>query len=205
VRTLSCGLILLAAFAALTATAPADAARTTKIVIVTPVTGAGNLKPGYVITERVSSGRCPSGSDVVHGAYRCFAGNVVADPCWPDADQSPASVVCTQAPWSKKLYEIQKPGKLAHSPATLPATPMGVQLTDGSHCETIDGAASLYQGKVIRYACGKGSSGLIGQPVRTTGLWTIERVHYDKKSGEYVSGAPVKIAVYYEGKGIPWR
>jgi hypothetical protein len=205
VRTLMLVLALFVPLALRTTAANSAPKRTTKVVVVVPVTPAGDLQTGYRITKRFATGHCLDGSDTVRGAYRCFAANYVLDPCWPTTVSGSTSVVCTTAPWSKKLAEIRRPGSLGPSTGGLPPSPLGIQLTDGTHCVIGDGALSVYRGRVVRWACGRGGDGLLGQPTRSNGLWTIPRVHYDAKARKFVLGPLGRVAVFYEGKAFPWR
>jgi hypothetical protein len=207
-RRLIAPLVLLLALVAVPSAASAnthrDTAAKTKVVTITPVSATGVRKPDYTVVAHRAKGQCEAGSDTIPGAYRCFTGNLVVDPCWPVATKQ-GSVLCTYAPWSKQLFEIIRPGTLGPTPKTLPAAALGMQLADGTRCEIVDGAGTTYRGHPIRYACNGGNSGLVGQPARTSGLWTILRVHYVTKQNAFVSQGTARVAIFYQGRAIHWK
>jgi hypothetical protein len=172
-RTAAVGLFvgaLVPALAASAAVLPLASASTTKTTVKTfSVYGAnGRVVPGLKVPF-FGTGYCWTGSLHVSGAYRCFLGNQVHDPCFAHGAK-PDTVVCVASPWSTAVEVVLK--KKLPKPATLPATsiPWAVQLANGTRCVTQSGTTSKVAQVTMVYSC---TPGLAGAPHQTTQPWTL--------------------------------
>jgi hypothetical protein len=178
----------------------AGAASSTRILEVSPVTAADTLKPGYKLGPILHGGNCEAGSDVISGVYRCFAGNGVYDPCWPDtASPTIPDVVCLLEPWSHTVVRIYVTAPLQPSPAGRLYV-WGVQLATGQRCLAAQGTHDLFDGQVVNYECsGSYRLVLLGQPNRSRPAWRIREAYLHTKTGRYTYGPTVTIAVAWYG------
>jgi len=189
--------------AGLTATAgasrvPARAAvAATQMVRVIPVTAHDRLKPGYSIASRLHNGMCEPGSDVLAGVYRCFAGNFVVDPCWPDESSSTPAVDCVLDPWKHQVVRITLRSRLTASPGG-PLVPWGLQLSTGQRCVAAQGTHSGIDNNrhILNYDCSP-KLALVDQPNRSATVWTIREAI--SRGGNEVLGPTVAIAKVYYG------
>jgi len=134
--------------------APHPAALTaTRQVHVSPVGPDGSALSGFRTTQTVADASCEAGSEAIGRAYRCFAGNFVYDPCWAERAGTP-TVLCLPFPWSVADIRLEVGAPLSAIPAE-PGTsePWGVELADGQRCVLLQGAHSLFAGRVIDYYC----------------------------------------------------
>lgn len=148
-------------------TAPAAATRTVRI---SPVTADGVRKPGWRVTMQRRHGTCHAGSEAVgDGAYRCFSGNLVLDPCWAQAGARP-HVLCAASPWRRTVARVH----VRHLPAAdgLPRNVWGIRLASGRQCTWLQGASGTHHGQRVSYTCG-GRLYLYGEPDRSTPRWRI--------------------------------
>jgi hypothetical protein len=176
----------------------------TRQVYVSPVTGAGAAVSGYRVTVRAARAQCSAGSEAIGQAYRCFAGNVVYDPCW--AEKAPApTVLCVADPWLRTAAELRVAaplGAISGTGGTTAAEPWGVQLSGGQRCALAQGAHNAFAGQVIDYYCPSGLSLLRGLD-RKTATWTARSVV--DKSGQPVAGPLEKIAIAWYGSPALFR
>ncbi|NYD40455.1 hypothetical protein [Nocardioides panaciterrulae] len=177
--------------------APDRPAGATRVVRLSPVTGDGALKPGWRVATRRSGGTCSRGSEALGaGAYRCFAGNTVFDPCWAQHDGH--HVVCAASPWRRVLARVRA-RHLHPAPGPTPNV-WGIRLASGRECTFLQGASSVHHGERISYACG-GRLYLYGEPDRSTARWTIGAVTY--RHGHWRHDHPVRIARAVLGRPSP--
>ena len=161
--------------------APASRAAATRTVRISPVTADGVRKPNWRVTMQRARGTCHAGSEAVgNGAYRCFSGNLVLDPCWAQADTANARtlahhVLCAASPWERTVARV----RVRHLPdATgLPRNVWGIRLADGRACTWLQGASGTHHGQRVSYTCG-GRLYLYGEPDRSTPRWRIGATTY---------------------------
>jgi hypothetical protein len=169
----------------------------TRQVHVSPVTGAGVAVRGYRVISRASGASCEPGSEAIGQAYRCFAGNVVYDPCWPAKAASP-TVLCVADPWLRTAAELKVSSALGAIPATgaNAGEPWGVQLASGQRCVLAQGAHNEFSGQVIDYYCTPGLALLRGLN-RKPATWTARSVL--TKAGRLVRGPAEQIQIAWYG------
>ena len=186
-------------------TAPSTrSAPVTRTVRISPVTSDGVRKPNWHVTMQRARGTCHAGSEAVgNGAYRCFSGNLVLDPCWAQADTSNARtlahhVLCAASPWQRTVARV----RVRHLPdATgLPRNVWGIQLPDGRQCTWLQGASGTHHGQRISYSCG-GRLYLYGEPDRSTPRWRIGAATY--RHGHFRHDHVVAIAKAVRGHRSP--
>lgn len=170
----------------------------TSVVHLRPVDSHGHELPGYTITKQRKHAHCIAGSDVTRTAYRCFAGNLVLDPCWAQKPKSFA--VCLVVPWSFRLLQLKVSkgysGTLPKKPASLP---WGVQLGNGVQCAFADGATGVVGGKRINYFCSHTKDVLIGKVNKSSKVWTIRRAK-PTGGGHYKKAGHVSLSKAWFGK-----
>ena len=119
---------------------------------------------------RPSEGRCWTTSIATNrpGAYRCFRGNEISDPCFA---VRPDLVVCDPNPaLSKRGFGLRLTGPLpAATPLPGPVTPWMVLLSDGYVCTPFTGARAMIERQIIAYGCAKRDA-RIGENGPWTGL-----------------------------------
>ena len=161
---------------ACSSTAPRPAALTaTRQIHVSPVSAAGNPVSGFRTTQTVADASCEAGSEAIGRAYRCFADNSLYDPCWAARAAAP-TVLCLPFPWSTTDIRLEVGAPLSVIPAE-PGTnePWGVELASGQRCELLQGAHSLFAGRVVDYYCNAQLSLLRGLN-RTAPVWRAASV-----------------------------
>jgi hypothetical protein len=149
--------------------ATGERAAATRTVRISPVTRQGVRKPAWRVTARRAHGTCHAGSEAVGaGAYRCFAGDLVLDPCW--AQEGDDHVLCAGSPWRRVLVRVG----VRRLPAArgVPRNIWGIQLLAGRRCTFLQGASSLVQGQRVSYSCGRRLY-LYGEPDRSTARWRM--------------------------------
>ena len=177
-----------------------------------PVVTGGFASPALAVSD-LGSGSCNPGSDVITGVsvYRCFAGNLVIDPCWAttSADATSSSGLCMQAPWSTSGEKVEASGLTAgtaRSKLNLD-DPWAVQLTSGQRCLAAQGAHEKYQGSPLNYGCassgGSPAITLLGSPDRTTAYWTFKSVALS--GTQMVPGPTATVAVAWFAGPPPVR
>jgi hypothetical protein len=162
--------------AACSSAAPRPAALTaTRQIHVSPVGPDGRPVSGYRTTQTVANASCEAGSEAIGRAYRCFAGNSLYDPCWAERAAAP-TVLCLPFPWSVTDIRLEVGAPLSAIPAE-PGTsePWGVELATGQRCVLLQGAHSLFAGRVIDYYCNAGLSLLRGL-TQTAPVWRAASV-----------------------------
>jgi hypothetical protein len=87
-------------------------------------------------------------------AYRCFAGDVVHDPCFT----SPRGVVCPELPWARRATLLQLAVDPAPGDGPIAAgLPWGIELADGQRCAFLGGATDLVDDLRANYGCDHGT------------------------------------------------
>jgi hypothetical protein len=155
---------------------PAPAALTaTRQVHVSPVSADGSPVRGFRTTLTVADANCEAGSEAIGRAYRCFAGSSLYDPCWAARATAP-TVLCLPFPWSVTDIRLEVGAPLSAIPAE-PGTsePWGVELATGQRCVLLQGAHSLFAGRVIDYYCNASLSLLRGL-TKTAPVWRAASV-----------------------------
>jgi hypothetical protein len=192
-------LIAAPASAGLAAATAADASLApTKVVHLRPVDRKGNLLPGYAISHDRSGGRCEAGSEETGDSYRCFAGNVVYDPCWVATGRSQA--ICLPAPWSFTAVrlEVTKGFDNAGRSNRTATTPWGVQLINGEQCVLLSGATGAVGGRRINYGCQHVKYVLIGNVDKHQKVWRIRKAK--RSHGNFKAAGWVKLSKAWFGK-----
>jgi hypothetical protein len=188
----------------------------TKVVVVSPTTKSGGLAAGYSVA-RVDIGSCIIGS-LMSGGLECgahgpnssrhkAAAAVGYDLCWAMADSRTAA--CLSTLLSKRVVEVRTaelPGPVV--PLSLQANlanPVAVRLTTGAVCTNYGSAASTFEHRVVRFACGKTNEWLL-DPITMRGRsWSLEAAYLKSallKEGkvEYTAGPNVTVKdAYYVG------
>jgi hypothetical protein len=135
----------------------------TSIVAFHPYTEQG--RPTLPVAE-TARGECWTTSIAapVSGAYRCFQGNKILDPCFaPTSRQpgAPAQLACYAAPWDKPTMlhvvgALPTPGG-----PTTPPRPWALQLTSGIRCVASTGTVPAVQGVNLGYHCSDGGDAAV--------------------------------------------
>jgi hypothetical protein len=170
---------------------PALGASKTSVIVFSPWSASG-LRDGFTVTER-ASGSCWTHSLATDrpGAWRCFEGNDIRDPCFAGPPHS-LLVACAEGPFSTKvaLLRLIKPlsdGENATTKMLQPkGEPWGLRLTGGDTCVFVTGATDVVAGERMNYACRK-TGWLIGAPDRSTATWTARSVDWPNKRVTRVS------------------
>jgi hypothetical protein len=143
---------------------PPAGATVTKIRVFAPYDRGGAPTAG-VAAHR--SGSCFTSSITVTaaGAYRCFAGNSILDPCFV----SPAArrvLDCYVAPWG---HPIQlRVHTLPKASTTVKITrPWAIELVSGTRCVVTNGTPTILRGIALSYECSDGFAGLRTTAART--------------------------------------
>lgn len=156
--------------------ASAPAAGRTALRLFTPFAADGGLRPG-IVSRRRSGGGCHSGSFVAENssAHRCFAGNLILDPCYraPSHSTRARVVFCVDSPWDRSAIRLGVSGRLRTSPRKARGgPPWAVQLVTGRRCVYASGATTVVRGSRLNYFC-IGGRYLFGSPDRRRPLWRI--------------------------------
>lgn len=89
-------------------------------------------------------------------AYRCFAGDVILDPCFAPPTGKAAQVACLAAPWSQaEVLQLTKP-----LPSTAPvdgSRPWAFQLASGVRCVASTGMIPQVARVNLGYHCSDGA------------------------------------------------
>jgi hypothetical protein len=133
----------------------------TTIVSFHPYDRAGRLS---VKVGDVGRGECwtTSIADPVAGAYRCFEGNQILDPCFAPATTTvPIELACLAAPWSDAV-KLRVSGPLPTSgPGTSTTRPWALQLKSGVRCVASTGTVPSVHGVSLGYRCADGGDAAI--------------------------------------------
>jgi hypothetical protein len=147
----------------------------TRQVHVSPVSAHGSPVRGFRTAQTVAGANCEAGSEAIGRAYRCFAGSSLYDPCWAARATAP-TVLCLPVPWSTSDIRLEVGAPLSAIPAE-PGTsePWGVELASGQRCVLLQGAHSVFAGRVIDYYCNASLSLLRGL-TKTAPVWRAASV-----------------------------
>ncbi len=174
----------------------------TRQVHVSPVGPDGSPASGYRTTKTASHAGCEPGSEAIGRAYRCFAGNFVYDPCWAERAGAPR-VLCLPFPWSVTDIRLDVGAPLSAIPAaTGPSEPWGLELADGQRCVLLQGAHSLFGGRVIDYYCNSRLSLLRGL-MQTAAVWRAASV--TEVAGKQAPGPSEQIKIAWYGSPDRYR
>lgn len=112
--------------------------------------------------EHVARGECWTTSIAapVPGAYRCFEGNKILDPCFAPAHvTTPLTLACLAAPWSPAV-ELRVVGALPKPAAPNPdgTRPWAFLLASGVRCVASTGTVPEVQNVNLAYSCTDGGN-----------------------------------------------
>jgi hypothetical protein len=112
-----------------------------------------------VTVADVAAGSCFTGSAAAPapGAYRCFAGNNILDPCFaPPVTRKPLQIACVAAPWSRAVV-LTVSGRLPAADTTTGVVrPWAFQLATGVRCVASTGTVPAVHGVNLGYHCTDG-------------------------------------------------
>jgi hypothetical protein len=129
------------------------------------------LRSGLIATPKYG-GDCWTGSSVVHGAYRCAAGNYIYDPCFEDAAYED-TVVCVSDPFSTHVIRLRT-HRMDGGYSAREGTVWALRLASGLKCSFLQGASNVDgSGRRLNYACYDSRSVLWGNPLRRGSTWHI--------------------------------
>jgi hypothetical protein len=110
-----------------------------------------------------------SGQD---GPLRCFSGNFIYDPCWPDPNDEDEAF-CVSSPNATSGVMLRDALSVHDGYDSRPnRSPWALELMDGRMCVFASGASSARKGVRLNYFCDR-KRYLWGSPRRTRSLWTI--------------------------------
>lgn len=174
---------------------PAQGAKT-RIVRVNPFDSAGDLSAGYRVTAR-RSGDCPQASFRAVGTLRCFAGNGIYEPCWPDPNSLEHEVVCLRSPFDRRALRILLNDEPGERPSSGKLDPWYVTLSSGKRCGFVGGATDFIAGKRLNYICSRRVA-LLGTPRKfASRRWRITGARYTPAG--FVRGKTATVRVAYYG------
>ena len=130
------------------------------------------LSPDYHVVSFVR-GSCPSsGAARRRDSLRCFAGNLVIDPCFrpPSGNDVGFALCLAGSPFGRRLLRIaltEPLQLLERHPQQGAEYPWAVQLDTERTCQLATGALGVVAGKVPDYYCGGG--GALGNRVHEVG------------------------------------
>jgi hypothetical protein len=178
-RCIACVIAAVLAVAIPAARAAAAPAAPTVVLTYSPFTVTGGLVAGLHAAPRFG-GTCSTGSFVVSSpaVFRCFAGDVIYDPCYFDAGASNpqrAVALCVAAPWATSAVRL----RLASAPdpalgAPPAAPPWALRLASGRRCVFASGATAVIDGRRLNYVC-DGRRLLFGIPDASAPAWRIRQ------------------------------
>jgi hypothetical protein len=186
--------------------------RTHVIRGVTPFTANGQLRPGLRV-ERTAPATCEPGSDSVPADdFRCFAGNLVLDPCWRDLRAQALWVVCLIRPWDTTVVRLRlrvDPGRSRRAEPRKGTEAWGIQTGSGMRCLAEQGAHDTVSGRegspVVDYRCG-GSLVLLRGIDASGRIWTIRSARYTHRLDHpYELLGRVRIATAWFGGNNPLK
>jgi hypothetical protein len=174
----------------------------TRQVHVSPVGPDGRPVRGFRTTRTAGHAGCEPGSEAIGQAYRCIAGNFLYDPCWAERAGTP-TVLCLAVPWSVTDVRLDVSAPLGAIPAApAPSEPWGVELAGGQRCVLLQGAHSVFDGRVIDYYCNSRLSLLRGL-TRTGAVWRAASV--TETAGQQALGPPEQIRIAWFGSPDRYR
>jgi hypothetical protein len=152
-------------------------AQKTRVTIYRPFV-KGKVSPRLHVTKTVK-GQCFSGSsaDPRSDAWRCSAGNGIADPCFSDP-KVPSWVLCPAdgTPFETGVVRLALsralPKSLGNRGSPGEGNPWAVKLAGGRVCTFLTGATFTYRGQRVNYGCTP-KVFLAGSPNRAQATWTI--------------------------------
>ncbi len=169
----------------------------TQVKHVRPVDSSGHPKPSMTATRRFAHGSCAAGSEATGGAYRCFAGRFVLDPCWVQQDRH--FVTCWLRPWRHTVMRIHvTKGYSGGRPGRSFRQPWAAVTADGKKCLRIQGASGEVGGQRINYQCGQ-NYGLAGNIDKHPSAWTAQLVRR-VAGGRYVADGTTRLRKAWFGK-----
>lgn len=125
-------------------------------------------------------------------AWRCSAGQRIADPCFA---LTTTSVVCDSNPAvdrSGTKYEVSEPPSLTVGTSDTQTVPWALLLADGSTCQRMTGARGNIAGKATTFQC-TDRSWLLGEPAAGV-PWLVEKVTAAAGPGSVPNSIPVATA-----------
>ncbi len=125
----------------------------TRVRVFTPFHADGT--PSVPVT-RTRAGTCWTSSVAapVRGAYRCFGGNEILDPCFV-ASEDAAGVLCLTSPWATAQKLTLRAALPADAPGLDATRPWALELANGARCVAVTGTAPAVAGVSLAYSCGK--------------------------------------------------
>lgn len=116
-----------------------------------PIGPDGKIANGYRVKASLSAATCSGGSEVIGSVgYRCFAEDIVADPCW---EEGSARVLCLAEPWSMEVIRLMVSSRLPERPVReAQSAPWAVEV-DGNRCLAAQGAHDNVGEDVVDYLC----------------------------------------------------
>ena len=133
----------------------------------------GKLAPGIRVT-RTTKGHCWTGSDEAKGAYRCFIGNVIYDPCFAHT-RTAVSVVCVENPWdTRKAVRIKLTKKLPTLVASSYFLPWAFELATGVRCILNSGTSPQIDKVPMYFYCLTRPESVAGGLDRSKEPWTAK-------------------------------
>jgi hypothetical protein len=170
---------------------PTPAPPLTRQVVIRPVTAAGRVAAGFTLApsqdskgELICSGpdadTGPSGAAVDDGIVACGPSSSYALACWNG--RLPRTALCLRDPWQRTVVRLAVRDPMpAVAAAPRVASPLGLELSDGTRCARRSGGAWVqpagYPQLVGTYLCTGGRTLWGAYPPdgidRTHGLWTV--------------------------------
>jgi hypothetical protein len=162
----------------------------TRQVVIRPVTAAGHVAAGFTLAPPraddgvdcggTAPGVSPSPVAVDDGIAGCSPSAAYAVACWNGS--VPNTALCFRDPWLRVVAELPDQGRLPVEKAPAVPSPLGLTLSDGSHCMIRDGGAwdSLdgHPDAFGTYSC---ADGLVVWGIRRSdgidrshSLWTVQ-------------------------------
>jgi hypothetical protein len=124
-----------------------------------------------------TQGNCPDQSSATSrpDAYRCFAGNEVADPCFADTESAGSNqVACVGAPNEVMVVTLTSPLSPSAPDTATEDPPFLLILADGTACHASTGAGpDPRNGVDATMYCGSGETFVWGQPDSSADTWTV--------------------------------
>jgi hypothetical protein len=138
-----------------------------------PFDADGTLREGLSVT-RGGTGECTTGSYIVVGAFRCFAGNRIYGVCYlDDRDPESPSLLCVSSPWARSAVRLTFDEDPDSSYGAKPGgLPWALELSSGTRCVWVGGATTVVGGRRLNYGCVNGRV-LFGAPDTSRSNWRI--------------------------------
>lgn len=108
-------------------------------------------------------------------ALRCFAGNIIRDPCFLDPNDGDRAV-CVGAPNARSSVALRGIKAADDGTRNTPSsrTPWALELRGGATCSFLSGASGTRGSRRLNYGCDDNHF-LWGRPDRASSFWTILR------------------------------